>query len=55
MSTREKVNVSIITIVFQLIVPLAVFDVFLESTSGGAHDLETVFMRSNKAAWNKIA
>ena len=53
MSTREKVNVSTIMIVFQLIVPLALLHKILESSSEGAHDLETVFIRSNKAAWKK--
>ena len=40
-------------IVFQLIVPLALLDRILESTSEGAHDMETVFVISNKAAWKK--
>ena len=40
-------------IVFQLIVPLALLDRILESTSESAHDMETVFVRSNKAAWKK--
>ena len=41
---------STIMIVFQLIVPLALLDRILESTSESAHDMETVFVRSNKAA-----